>query len=161
MPSDSQPSIPTLTWVSHPAKERPLHLALVTAIVLAFALAILWADGSLLLAFTAAGILIAATAGFFLPTRFTLGQRGVVVAMPGYTKRRPWGELRRWEEDGNGVVLSPFSAPHPILEWKRGIFLRGGERGEIISVLEARLGPAFVESPRNTSGLAPREDAHG
>ena len=141
----------TLTWVSHPARENPGLLAFVILIILAFSLTILWADGDLLLALTSAVILVLSTLSFFLPTRVTLSSKGVVVAMPGFRRRRTWASLRRWEKDRAGVLLSPFLRPHPVLDWRRGLFLRGGERLSIYAFVEKHLGPAYIHPPKNGS----------
>ena len=130
-----------LTWVSHPAREQPIRMLFATGIVLATSLSILWADGDAFLSLLGAAILLVSIAPFLLPTRFTLTQHGVIVQMPPWrTRRRSWEDLRRWEEDGRGVFLSPFSRPRRFLDGRRGIYLRGGDRGAIRDCLRRHLG---------------------
>lgn len=134
-----------LTWVDHPARRRPLALVFATATILAASLAVLWSDGGALLALVSSGVLVGSIAGFLLPTRYTLTASGVHVERLGHRRVRAWDELRRWEEDAGGFFLGTLAQPHRLLDGRRGVWLRGGDREIVRALLRERLGPPWEE----------------
>lgn len=128
-----------LTWVDHPARNSPLKLAFTTFVVLLCALGLVMLEGSVPLALAGVVILLAAISPFLLPTRFTLNQQGVTQRSRLTFKQRPWQDLKRWQEDRNGILVSPFRAAS-WLDEVRGIYLRGGPREEIRRILQQKLG---------------------
>ena len=117
---------------------------LATVVITLTSLSILWADGDVFMALLAAAILLVSIAPFLLPTRYTLTQREVIVQMPGWSKRRAWGDLRRWEEGKGGFFLSPFSKPRRFLDGRRGVSLRGGDQAAVRRAIVSKLGEGVV-----------------
>jgi len=69
-------------------------------------------------------------------TRYRFDHEGVTVKRPFYTIKKEWSVYRNFYPDPNGVLLSPFSTPSR-LENFRGIYLRFGDnRREVLAYLE-------------------------
>lgn len=96
----------TLTWQVHPARERPVAAVLVVLVVasLAWLCAELmqhWSWGLL-----GAAVLLAALNRFFLPTAYRVDADGVTAHLPGRSRHLRWDEIRRFEYDERGGLLS-------------------------------------------------------
>lgn len=128
-----------LTWVDHPARQAPGRLAITTFVLLIAALALVLIERSVPLALAGLAVLLGAIAPFLLPTRYTLSAQGVSMQSRLSRKHRSWEELRRWQEDRNGILVSPFRQPS-WLDDLRSIYLRGGPKAQIRQILQARLG---------------------
>lgn len=127
-----------LTWVHHPAKEKPLLLAFAAGVIALFSAAIIMADGDLPMAIISALILVVSIAPFLVPTRYTLTQNRVVQSMPGFTRERRWQELVRIQRRGDGIFLSPF-AKTSFLDGRRGLLLRGGDQEKILQFCQEQI----------------------
>jgi hypothetical protein len=112
-PAPDAPDAPDgIAWRVHPAKERPGLGALVLGLVVVLSGVIgWWMKGPYWSAF-AFGVLFLSLEAFFLPSRFELGQEGVVVRKPFSQASRPWDQFRRVVFDPLGVTLSPFRRRH-------------------------------------------------
>lgn len=153
--SQSPPSSPALplTWVHHPAREEPARLALFAFVLILTVAGLALLEPSRIMPVVAAGVLIAAAAPFLFPTRYTLLPEGVRIRSLFSRKQRRWEELKRWQPDRNGILLSPFRAPSS-LDDLRGLYLRRPPP-EVRGVLELHLGaptlpPARVRSAAPT-----------
>ena len=83
-------------------------------------------------------VLVVTSREFFLPTRFTLDDRGATKRFLLFTRFMPWEKVRRTSPDSRGVLLSPMPFPSR-LEVFRGLYLRfGRSRAEVLSYLENR-----------------------
>ncbi len=129
MPEGTAPGQDGIAWRVHPALERPGLGALVLALVVVISVLIgLWMRGPYWSIF-AFGVLFLSLEAFFLPSRFELDERGVVVRKPFSQASRPWDQFRRVVFDPFGVTLSPFSRRH-WLDPYRAVRLRfAGGRG--------------------------------
>ena len=131
-----------VAWRVWPARQRPL-----TAIVLiagAMVLGILVARGTQdrVLGIAAPVFVLASLSSFLLPTEFRLTREAVEVKSLGVVRRRPWSEMRRFEEDRSGVFLSPFEK-RSWLDAYRGVRLDpGGKRDQVVAFVKGRLAPA-------------------
>jgi hypothetical protein len=124
----------SIRWTVLPAKNRK-KLALFFAIVLPFLLLVLLSSGIFWTLFSAI-VLILALSPFFTPTTYTLDKGGVTVKRLLYTIKRDWESIRRYEFDGRGIFLSPYSKPRRMENF-RGIYLMLNEnREEVLQFLE-------------------------
>ncbi len=109
-------------WHSYPVRENRKKALLAVFFLLFFwssiyfTLGLFWLLISLLL-------LGGSVLPFFTVTRYKLDGEGVTVKKPFYTIRRGWGHFRSYYPDGNGILLSPFSEPSR-LENFRGLYIR-------------------------------------
>lgn len=133
-----------MTWIVRPAWESPVRAVLAVLVIVATeaALALAWRE-PLWAAVGALG-LFAATARFFLPSRFVLNDDDVTVHFLGMQQRRPWSTLRRRVDEQRGLLLSPF-ARRSVLDGPRGIYLRLPATGDparaaVCAFVDARLG---------------------
>lgn len=129
-----------LEWQVWPARERPL-----LSIGLIVLLIVVWVGVGVIYreviwVFLAVVLLLGAVAPFFVITRYRLDEEGVSTQRYFATTRKRWAELRSYYPDQNGVLVSPFSRPSR-LENFRGLYLRfGGNREAVLNVLEMRIG---------------------
>lgn len=142
MPEPSQrPSPPVVTWIHHPAAQRPLALLGVALLIGGLGAGVFAVEENIVLGAVVVIFLTAAVSPFLLPTRYTLTSSEVIEQRALGTRRRKLEELRRWVEDAHGILLSPFAEPSPLDE-RRGLYLRGGERADIREHLTRAIGPA-------------------
>ena len=129
-----------MEWQVWPARERPL-----LSIGLIVLLIVVWVGVEVIYreviwVFLAVVLLLGTVAPFFVITRYRLDEEGVSVQRYFATTRKRWAELRSYYPDQNGVLVSPFSRPSR-LENFRGLYLRfGGNREAVLNVLEMRIG---------------------
>ncbi len=117
----------SLTWVVHPLFARPLRGLLVT-LLLAVLLTLVYLLTTSLVWVVFSGLVLAVSLRqFFLPTTFHLCDQAVVSRFLWFEKRRDWKQLKSYFPDRNGVLLSPFSGPSR-LENFRGFYLIGANR---------------------------------
>lgn len=87
-------------------------------------------------------------AGFYLPTRYTLTEKGVFVRGIVSRKEKDWSEFRSFHRDREGVLLSPFIG-RSRLERFRGVSLQfHGNSGEVMAIVE-RMIPDYEEDDQD------------
>ena len=111
------------------------------AVLFLFSGAVLAVLQSAFLAILAAVVLLLSVSPFLAPTRYTLTDDDVSETRLGWTRRRRWSELRRFDAGPESLLLSPFPGPS-ILDRHRGIVLRFTEeqREVVVGFVEERLG---------------------
>jgi hypothetical protein len=122
MPDTARPSGPTLSWVSHPMKRRPLVAVLVTLFIIICGLIIQATTETSWFSGLAMVVLFASLAKFYFPTRYRLDDTGVTVKTTTQTLTKEWRLYRSCYRDKNGLLLSPFAEPSR-LENFRGLYL--------------------------------------
>lgn len=111
-----------LSWCIHPLKEnRARSAALLVVLVLIFSGVYVF-FGGLFWAVLGVVLLTSSMRGYFFATRYRLTASEVEVERLGSRFRVPWSHYRSYHVDKHGVLLSPFSGPHR-LENFRGNFL--------------------------------------
>lgn len=111
-----------LQWSCHPVKRRPLFSLAITLFVL-FVIAMVYSTTeSAFLGLLALVIMFVSLAKFYLPTHYRLSDKGVTVKTTTQTLSKHWSEYRSFYLDKNGILLSPFSEPSR-LENFRGLFI--------------------------------------
>ncbi len=124
-----------LTWVSHPAKARPVVTGLVVIFLTILVALVYSMTTSLVFTVIAAVVLWGSLAQYFLPTRFELTDRGVKVRYTISGVAKEWKLFRSYYVDKNGVLLSPFVRPSR-LENFRGLYVRfAGNKDDVMAVV--------------------------
>jgi hypothetical protein len=145
VPEISNPDV--LEWSVRLVTKRPRRAAVMTLFIIA-----VWVG--LYLAYREPWWVIFAVlllgGSVFFPlltaTGYRFDEHGISVKRPFYTVKKEWSTYRSYYPDPNGVLLSPFSTPSR-LENFRGIYLRFGDnRREVLAYLE---------------GIYPREETSG
>ncbi len=150
----------SLCWRSWPLLRSPFR----GAAALLFLALVGWTLQSWLrsVPFTVIALLLvwAQVAGFFLPTRYSLSEKGVVVKGLVTRRERSWSEFRSFTVDREGLLLSPFPRPSRLARF-RGVALQfHGNRDEVVSFVKAMMGRRggsheHVGDERQAGGGAP------
>jgi len=128
-----------LEWKSHPVKRRPLISVLATLFLTLVAAVVFFATESMGFALLALVVLFASLARFYFPTSYRLSDRRITVKTVTQTLHKDWSHYRSCYVDKNGILLSPFTRPSR-LENFRGLFLLfAGNREEVTAFVRARL----------------------
>ena len=137
--TDQEDEGPVLEWTTHPIRRKPWTAAMVTVFILVVSFVVLAATDSQWFGFIALVVLFASVAKFYLPTRFRVTGRQVIIKGTTQTIKKPWTMFRSFYPDKNGVLLSPFVEPSR-LENFRGIYLIfGNNRDEVIAFVKDRI----------------------
>ncbi len=101
-------------------------------VVLIFTIwAVYWNIGSVLFTIVAALLLLGSLSSFFLPTNYSLNDKGVRSDRLFHHRSMSWDRVRSISLDGNGMFLSPFPS-RTRLENFRGLFLPFRQNKETI-----------------------------
>lgn len=111
-----------LKWTTHPVRRRPLAALLVTIFIFVVAGMVFSMTESKAFAVLALVVLFLSLAKFYLPTRYMLTEKFVVIKTTTQKIEKKWSDYRSAYPDNNGILLSPFLSPSR-LENFRGIFL--------------------------------------
>ena len=130
-PEVAAEDVTILEWTTHPVKRKPWTAVAVTLFILAVSFVVLAATDSKWFGFIALVVLFASVAKFYLPTKFSLMDKGVVIKSTTQTVKKPWSMFRSYYVDKHGVLLSPFTQPSR-LENFRGIYLIFSDNREAV-----------------------------
>ncbi len=123
-----------IEWVSFPVKEEKRKGILALVFIIVFSVLLGYAWGSLWGCISFAFLFISLLP-FYIPTYYRLDEEKIILRR-FYTVEKRWDEIRSYYPDRYGVLLSPFSYP-TRLENFRGIYLRfSGNREEVLSFIE-------------------------
>ena len=127
-----------LRWTAWPARERPLAAAVLVAGAVVLGVLIAQGTRDLVLAIAAPIFVLASLGSFLLPTEYRLSTDAVEVRSLGVARVRPWSDVRRIEDQGGTLLLSPFES-RSWLDPYRGLrLLCGGNRDQVLAFVEAR-----------------------
>ena len=133
-----------LRWRSHPVRRREAKLTLVIAVLLGLPTGLLVLYGPFY-AGLAIVVLGGSLASYFLPTDYSLYAGGGEMRFLWICRRFTWEQFRSFYPDRNGVLLSPFSRPSR-LENFRGLYLRfDGRADQVLAIVAARVAPRGTE----------------
>jgi hypothetical protein len=131
-----------LTWSAWPARKKPLAAAVLLAGAVVLGVLIARGTGDRLLGIAAPLFVLVSVSSYLLPTHYRLTRDAVEVRSLGVVRSRPWGEMKRFEEDDAGLFLSPF-AKRSWLDAYRGVRLAvGGNRDDVVAFVQARVARA-------------------
>ena len=117
----------SLSWVSHPARERPLTAVLVTVlIILVMTMVYFIMDRNLFMMIMAGIIFTLSLSTFYFPTTFSVDEQKVSIKYRFSIKERNLSAFRQYFPETRGILLSPFLSPSR-LENFRGFYLRYGK----------------------------------
>lgn len=141
---------PVLTWVAHPARRRPGRGLALGSLLLLLGVLLGWWMRSVFWGVFATGVLFLSLEGFFLPTRYEMGEKELGVHKAFSASRNPWETFRRVYEDRHGLTLSPYRR-RTFLEPYRSqrILFDGGDPAAIRAEVRLRCPEAdWVEAAR-------------
>jgi hypothetical protein len=117
----------SLTWISHPARERPFTAILVTVfIILVMTIVYFFMDHSLFMMIIAGMIFTISLSAFYFPTTYSVDEKKVSIKYRFSIKERNLSAFRQYYPETRGILLSPFLSPSR-LENFRGFYLRYGK----------------------------------
>jgi len=128
----------SLTWRSWPLVESKKKNLLVSSLVFAVLISIYLFSSNYGWVIFSALVLLGALRSYFLPTYYTLDEIGIFIRTPFSTQKRAWSQICSFYVDAHGVLLSPFSHPSR-LENFRGIYLRfSRNRDQVVTFLKQK-----------------------
>jgi hypothetical protein len=131
--------IPQQTWRVHPLCENWRRSSLLLLFLLLLFSGVYWLFQSISVAFLSAIFVTGSLYRYFVPFRYEFYEHQLVVKAPFYRLTKPWSDFRSFYVDNNGVLLSPFTRPSR-LENFRGLYIRfGGNRSEVIDFIKAKI----------------------
>ncbi len=135
------PPEPDLDWTVHPVRRKPMVSALVTVFIIVVTVAVFYTTGSRIYGVLALVVMLLSLAKFYFPTRYSLDPEGVTIGTTTQSLRKQWSQYRSFYPDKNGVLLSPFSEPSR-LENFRGLYImtEGHNRDDIITYIRDHVG---------------------
>jgi hypothetical protein len=132
--------MPDLNWQVHRARARPRRTVTVLALIAGFLVMTALYFGPLMV-LLAAVVFFAALNTYFLPIRYTFTDSEVAIDKRLFRTRYEWRQFRRWFRTTGGVVLSPFTHPS-FLDNFRGVhLLLPDDPAPVIAWLEQRFAP--------------------
>lgn len=134
----------SLSWTSHPAKERPVAAAVVFVIMLVVFYYVYHATRSPIMVLVAILVFLISLSTFFFPTRYTVDEKMVVIKYLYNSKERNISAFRTLFPGRRGVLLSPFLGPSRIENF-RGFYLRYGKYNK--EQVDSFLADLFLEKP--------------
>lgn len=145
-----------LSWRVHPLVENWIRSGLLLLFYAFILITIYLSFKSIGFTLLAALLLITPIYKYFLPFHYHCGMGSLVVKACCYKIERPWSAFHSHYVDKNGVLLSPFSLP-TRLENFRGVYVRFGKHPpkEIIDFIHKKIKtepqdePSTSESERN------------
>jgi len=139
----------SLQWTSHPLKRRPAVSAVVSGFIIVVAILIYYSTASTGFALLGLVILFASLARFYFPTSYRLSDREIMVKTVTQTLHKDWSLYRSCYPDGNGILLSPFTGPSRLENFRGLYMLFSDNRDEVTAFVRRRLGrtvPVDAES---------------
>ncbi len=130
----------SLSWTVHRARETPLKTLLAVLFVLSF-LGFVVVFFEPVLALVGAIVLLLALNSYFLPVTFTFHQRGLTVDKRLFKAEYQWSQFRRWLRTSGGIVLSPFSQPSWLDNFRGVHLLLPEDDSAIVDWLQRQFAP--------------------
>ncbi len=113
----------TLSWISHPARIRRTAAILVLLFMHAVFVVVYLATDSFFMVILAGVIFMGTLSTFFFPTRYEISKDRIKVKYLVNKVEKEMRHFRSFYPDKNGVLLSPFTRPSR-LENFRGLYVR-------------------------------------
>jgi hypothetical protein len=117
----------SLSWQSHPAKERPATAVILTIFIMVVMVAIYYTmERSFLMMLFSGLVLTVSLSTFYFPTTYTVDEKNVKIRYMFSVKERNLSAFRQYFPEARGILLSPFLSASR-LENFRGFYLRYGK----------------------------------
>ena len=128
-----------IEWTIHPIRRNWLVSASVVSFLVILCVAVYLTFNSLTFLLLSVVILGGSLSRFFLPTKYILQDDCIVVKTLLRSFSRQWDSFRSFYPDKNGVLLSPFSSPSR-LENFRGVYIRFDHNGsEVVDFIKEKI----------------------
>ena len=135
----SDRSIPQLTWKVHPLRANCSRSILLLLFLLLLFSGIYWLFQSAFVTLLSAIFVTSSLYRYFVPFRYEFHEHDLVVSAPFYRLTKPWSNFRSFYVDNNGVLLSPFTKPSR-LENFRGVYVRfGANQSEVVGFIRSKI----------------------
>jgi len=146
--------VESLTWVSHPAGERPLATILVSILIALILAAVYFAmERSVTMTIIAGFIFLISLSSFYFPTTYAVDDSRVRIRYLFSAKERNTSAFRKCYPGSRGILLSPYLSPSR-LENFRGFYLRYGKGNKLVVDEVVR---RLVESRHSQTAVDARE----
>ena len=129
----------TISWSVHPALDRVRATLAAMAVIVAVSMAVLLESGDWRWAVLSAGVLLVSLNRFFLPSRYSIDERGITANYPFGRKRFLWADVRRFDHDDRGGYLSTRRRASRWDGFRGMHILFGRRRAEVIESIRASL----------------------
>ena len=137
-PMSDQP-IPQQFWNVHPLRENWTRSTLLFLFLIFLFLGIYWLFQSVFVTLLSAIFVTGSLYRYLLPFRYELHEHELVVTAPLYRLTKSWDTFRSFYVDNHGVLLSPFTKPSR-LENFRGVYVRFGEnRSDVLDFIKDKI----------------------
>ena len=137
----------TLEWVCHPAKKKPRVTFLVTIFLLVIIGLVYYATSSVWFGVLAVLILFGSLTSYYFPTRYKFTEDAVYIKTTTQSLQKKWSQYRTYYVDKNGVLLSPFTRPSRMENF-RGIYIKFWyNKDEVVAFVKERM-----DKDKNTEG---------
>lgn len=123
---DEQDAAQTISWTVHPLVENWTRSVILGLFLVFLFLCLYWGFRSIPIALLSVIFLIGSLYKYFLPFLHQCEADRLVISTCCYRLTRRWTAFRSFYVDANGVLLSPFSKP-TRLENFRGVYVRFGK----------------------------------
>ncbi|HOP05933.1 MAG TPA: hypothetical protein PLF13_01445 [candidate division Zixibacteria bacterium] len=128
-----------LEWTCHPMRKRPVATVIVTLFVFVVTAAVFYTTYSRTFAVLALVILLLSLAKFYFPTTYRFTEKQVIIKTTTQRIARDWSQYRTCWPDKNGVLLSPFTRPSRMENF-RGIYLMFNDnRDEVMAEVQMHI----------------------
>ena len=144
----------SLTWVSHPAGERPVATVFVSVLIAIILAAVYFAmERSVTMTIIAGFIFLISLSSFYFPTTYAVDDSRVRIRYLFSAKERNTSAFRKCYPGSRGILLSPYLSPSR-LENFRGFYLRYGKGNKLVVDEVVR---RLVESRHSQTAVDARE----
>ncbi len=135
-----------LSWTVHPLVENWTKTVLTVILLCSLIAFIYWGFQSVAVAFLSTLFLTGSLYKYFLPFHYRCETDALIVTACCYRLEKPWTAFRSLYVDKNGILLSPFSKP-TRLENFRGVYVRFGTYPPepVVNFIRARCNSAHTE----------------
>ena len=135
----SDQSIPQQIWNVHPLRENWTRSTLLFLFLIFLFSGIYWLFQSVFVTLLSAIFVTGSLYRYFFPFRYELYEHQLVVTAPFYRLTKSWDTFRSFYVDNNGVLLSPFTKPSR-LENFRGVYVRlGANRSDVLDFIKDKI----------------------
>ncbi len=130
---------PLYSYTCHPAKRNKYVTFLVTLFCLVLMVMVWMIAQSVLLTGLGVLILFGSLAPFYMPTHYSFFDDGFAAKTTAQTIAKQWSQYRSYYPDKNGVLLSPFTQPSR-LENFRGYYIKfSANKEKVMEIITSKI----------------------
>jgi hypothetical protein len=143
----SDDALPQHSWTVHPLRDSRKRTIFLLVFLALFFTGVYLSFQSISVTILSAICLICSLYRYFVPSHYEFHDDRLVII--SFTRQliKPWSDFRSFYADQNGVLLSPFSRPSR-LENFRGVYVHfgGSRRDEILDFIQRKVCPDSTTS---------------